>query len=44
MFKQALDNKGVRLDIEQRLCKYVKKKVVELRVKSYELRVMSYEL
>jgi len=30
MVKQALDGKGVRLDINRRLCKYAKEKEVEL--------------
>jgi hypothetical protein len=37
MFKQTLDKKGVRLDIDWRLCKYAKEKEAELRVKSYQL-------
>jgi hypothetical protein len=34
MIESRLDIKGVRLDIEQRLCNYAKEKEVELRVES----------
>jgi hypothetical protein len=44
MFKQALDNKGVRLDIARGLCKYVKEKEVELRIENYEFKVYSSSL
>jgi hypothetical protein len=41
MFKQALDKKRVRLDINWRLCKYAKEKEAELRVMNFKFIVYS---